>query len=266
MSLSFEHVLLETENRVAWITLNRPEHVNAFVDDMREELLQCLLQVQEDDAVRAVVITGAGRGFCAGGEIRHMVDLKNDGEGFDRIRPYLDAGRRVVTTIHELPKPVIAMVNGAAAGAGCSLALACDIRIASDHAYFSQSFIHVGLHPDWGGTYFLPRLVGPARALELMWTGRRVEAEEAEEIGMVHQVVPHPHLREHTLRFAKRLVKAPPAAVRLIKLAVYNSYQFDLESMLEYECEAQQQCWESKDSTEGIRAFAERRPPMFERG
>jgi 2-(1,2-epoxy-1,2-dihydrophenyl)acetyl-CoA isomerase len=265
MSLTFEHIRLEIERHVAWITLNRPEQFNAFAGDMREELLQSLLQVQEDDDVRVVVVTGAGRAFCAGGDIRHMVDLKNQGEGFDRLRPLLDAGRRVVSTVHQLPKPVIAMVNGAAAGAGCSLAIACDIRIASDNAFFSQSFIHVGLHPDWGGTFFLPRLVGLGRALELMWTGRRVEAEEAEEIGMVHQVVPHPHLEEHTARFAQRLVKAPPVAVRLIKLAVYNSYHYDLDGMLDFECEAQQQCWESRDSTEGIRAFAQRRPPTFDR-
>ena len=264
MSLEFENILVDIADSIGWITLNRPEHLNAFAGDMREELLQALMAVQEDDDVRVVVITGAGRGFCSGGDIKHMVGLKAEKQGFDALRPLLDAGRRVVTLIHQMPKPVIAMVNGAAAGAGCNLSLACDIRIASDNSFFSQSFIHVGLHPDWGGTFFLPRLVGTGRALEMMWTGRRVEAEEAEEMGLVHQVVPHAHLKEHTIRFAQRLVKAPPHAVRLIKLAVYNTFHYDLDGMLEYEGEAQEQCWDSEDSTEGIRAFAERRPPIFE--
>jgi 2-(1,2-epoxy-1,2-dihydrophenyl)acetyl-CoA isomerase len=263
--MPFDTVEYEVEDKLAWITLNRPDQLNAFAGDMREELLQCLLQAQDDEKVKVVVITGKGRAFSAGGDVKHMVAMKEEKAGFDRLRPLLDQGRRVVTVVHQMPKPVIAMVNGAAAGAGCSLALACDLRIASDSAYFSVSHIQIGLHPDWGGTFFLPRLIGVGRALEMMWTGRRIEAEEAEEIGLVHHVVPQAHLVEQTTRYARRLAKAPTNAVRLIKLAVYNSAHYDLDGMLDYECEAQEQCWESPDSREGIRAFAERRRPSFDR-
>jgi 2-(1,2-epoxy-1,2-dihydrophenyl)acetyl-CoA isomerase len=266
MPLAFENIVLEVQDGVAWITLNRPEQLNAFADEMREELLQAILAVQEDDAAHVLVITGAGRAFCAGGDVRTMAALKEDNAGFERLRPLLDAGRRVITVLHQLPKPAIAMVNGVAAGAGCNLALACDLRVASDQASFAESFISIGMHPDWGGTFFLPRLVGTGRALEMMWTGERIHAEMAEEIGLVHQVVPAAHLREHTERLALRLARAPRTAVRLIKLAVYNSLHYDLESMLDYESEAQSQCWSSTDSAEGIAAFLEKRPPQFHQG
>jgi 2-(1,2-epoxy-1,2-dihydrophenyl)acetyl-CoA isomerase len=222
---------------------------------MRDELLHALLEAQEDDAVRVVVITGTDRWFCTGGDVKQMLALKEEDAGFEKIRPILDEGRRVVTVIHDMPKPCVAMVNGTATGAGMTLALACDVRIASDHATFTQNFVHAGLHPDWGGTWFLPRLVGPGRALELFWTGRRVEAEEAEEIGLVQQVVPHPHLAEHTRRFTRRLVKAPAATLRLVKMAVQNAAQFDLQGMLDYESEAQQQCWDAAGTSERLRAY-----------
>lgn len=255
MALQFETLRTETEHNVRTITLDRPRQHNAFGEEMREELLHALIEAQDDDDVRVVVLTGTQRWFCTGGDIRQMLALKDDEAGFEKIRPILDEGRRVVSVIHEMPKPCVAMVNGAATGAGMTLALACDVRIASDHATFTQNFVHAGLHPDWGGTYFLPRLVGPGRALELFWTGRRVEAEEAEEIGLVQQVVPHPHLAEHTARFTRRLVKAPAATLRLVKMAVQNSSQFDLNGMLDFEADAQQQCWDAAGTTERLRAY-----------
>lgn len=258
MPLQYETLKIDVADSIGWITLNRPEKQNSFGEDMREELVQALLAMQDDENVKVVVITGAGRAFCTGGDMRQMLAMKEDGAGFEKLRPLLDEGRRVVTVIHEMPKPVVAMVNGPASGAGMSLALACDIRIASDHATFTQNFVHAGLHPDWGGTYFLPRLIGAGRALELMWTGRRVEAEEAEEIGMVQMVVPHPHLREHTARFARRLVKAPSTALRLIKMAVLHAMHFDLNGMLDFEAEAQQQCWEALGSADRMRSFVDR--------
>jgi 2-(1,2-epoxy-1,2-dihydrophenyl)acetyl-CoA isomerase len=267
MAMQYETISIEKNDQIAWITLDRPQQMNAFAGEMRDELLQALLETQSDDELKVVVLTGAGKWFCAGGDIRQMVEMKEQRTGFEKLRPLLDAGRRIVTVMHEMPKPVIAMVNGPASGAGANLALACDLRIASDHASFTQSFVHVGLHPDWGGSFFLPRLVGTGRALELMWTGRRVEAEEAEEIGLVQQVVPHAHLREHTQRFARRLAKAPPHALRLIKMAIYSSGQFDLQSMLEIETEAQQQCWEAQESHEQMEAYANRRHRrLFEKG
>lgn len=264
MAMQFETILYEREDAIAWITLNRPSQMNAFSGNMREELLHALLDAQEDTRVHAIVITGAGRAFCAGGDVKHMAHLKSEQAGFEKLRPLLDQGRRVVTVIHECPKPVIAMVNGVAAGAGCNLALACDLRIAGEHAAFTQSFIKVGLHPDWGGSYFLPRLVGQGRALEMMLTGKKVEAEEALEIGLVHQVVPSSHLKEDTGRMARRLANAPATAARLIKMAVHGSLDNDLQGMLEFECEAQRQCWESPESTQGIAAFSKKRRPAFE--
>jgi 2-(1,2-epoxy-1,2-dihydrophenyl)acetyl-CoA isomerase len=261
--MEFENILYEVVDQVAWITLNRPDHLNAFAGEMREELLQAVLGAQEDEGVKAVVLTGAGRAFCVGGDVKQMAALKAEEEGFDKLRPLLDQGRRVVTVLHQCPKPIIAMVNGAAAGAGCNLALACDLRVASDHAVFQQTSIKLGLHPDWGGTFFLPRLVGLGRALEMMLTGKRIEAEEAQEIGLIQQVVPAAHLREHTTRLARRITQAPSTATRLIKLAVYNSLHYDLESMMDFETEAQQQCWTSPESTEGIRAHTQRRRPIF---
>ena len=258
MALQYETLRTDTHNGIHTITLDRAGDHNTFGEDMRDELLQALLSAQEDEAVRVVILTGTGRWFCTGGDIRQMLALKDDGAGFEKIRPLLDAGRRIVSVLHDLPKPCIAMVNGAATGAGMNLALACDIRIASDHATFAQNFVHAGLHPDWGGTYFLPRLVGSGRALELMWTGRRVEAEEAEEIGLVQQVVPHLHLEEHTHRFARRLAKAPVTTLRLMKMAVRSSGQFDLQGMLEFEVEAQQQCWEQSGIGERLRAYVDK--------
>ena len=258
MPLQYETLKIEVADSIGWVTLNRPERQNGFGEDMREELVQALLGMQEDEGVKVVVVTGAGRAFCTGGDMRQMLALKEEGAGFEKLRPLLDEGRRVVTLIHEMPKPVVAMVNGPATGAGMSLALACDIRIASDHATFTQNFVHAGLHPDWGASYFLPRLIGAGRALELMWTGRRIEAEEAEEIGLVQMVVPHPHLREHTARFARRLVKAPATALRLIKMAVLHSMHFDLDAMLQLETEAQQQCWEALGSADRMRSFVDR--------
>lgn len=255
MALQFETLRTETDSHVRTIAMNRSKQQNAFGEVMREELLHALMEAQDDDDVRVVVITGTGRWFCTGGDVKQMLALKDEDAGFEKIRPILDEGRRVVTMIHDMPKPVVAMVNGAATGAGMTLALACDVRIASDHATFTQNFVHAGLHPDWGGTWFLPRLVGPGRALELFWTGRRVEAEEAEEIGLVQQVVPHPHLEEHTHRFTRRLVKAPAATLRLVKMAVQNAQALDLQSMLDYEAEAQQQCWDSAGTTERLRAY-----------
>jgi 2-(1,2-epoxy-1,2-dihydrophenyl)acetyl-CoA isomerase len=259
MSLQYETLLRTDEDSVSWITLNRPAQQNAFGETMREELLQALLSLQEDDAIRVIVITGAGRQFCSGGDLRETLALKEAGAGFEKLLPLLDEGRRLVTLLHEMPKPVLAMVNGPASGAGMNLALACDLRIASDHANFAQNHVHAGMHPDWGGTFFLPRLVGAGRALELMWTGRRLEAEEAEEIGLVQQVVPHAHLREHTARIARRLAKTPASVLRLMKMAVLNSHQFDLNAMLDFEAEAQAQVWQSEETGARLSSFAERK-------
>jgi len=256
MALQFENISVDIEGAIAWITLDRPESLNAFAGDMREELVQAFLDVQELNEVRAIVITGAGRAFCAGGDVKRMAEIREADGDFDPVRDNMEAGGRVVRLINESDRPVIAMVNGVAAGAGCNLAMACDIRIASENARFAQSFVNVGLHPDWGGSYFLPRRIGLAKSLDLWWTGRTVEAEEALEMGLVERLVPQLQLRERTAALAQQLASAPQKVVALTKLAAYQSLQFDLEGMLEFEVEAQAQCWATSESKERLRAFA----------
>jgi len=256
MALELQNVGVEHQDEVAWITLNRPEALNAFAGDMREELLQALMDAQSNEDIRVVVITGAGRAFCAGGDVKRMAEIREADGDFEPVRGAMETGRRVVQLLHELDRPVIAMVNGVAAGAGCNLALACDLRIASENARFAQSFVKVGLHPDWGGSYFLPRRIGLSKALEIWWSGRTVEAEEARDIGLLDRLVPHAQLRSSTAELAKQLAGAPRRVVALTKLAAYQSPQFDLDGMLEFELDAQAQCWAAPESKELLRAFA----------
>ena len=192
-----ETVLLTQAESVATLTLNRPESLNALDEGLRAGLVEKLDHVSRDVSVRVVVITGAGRGFCAGGDIRKMAELKNSHQSA-AFRAFLEGGHELVRSIRSLPKPVVASVNGPAAGAGMNLALACDLRIASDQATFSQAFVRIGLHPDWGGTFFLTRLIGTGRALEMFLLGDPVCAEEAKRLGLVNFVAPHDQLAEET--------------------------------------------------------------------
>ncbi len=244
------------------ITLNRPEKLNALVGHMRRDLAEALEHAGSDRSVRVVVITGAGRAFCAGGDVVYMNELaeRRDDEEFARL---LGAGRRVVLAIREMTKPVLASVNGAAAGAGFNLALACDLRIASTAATFAQSFSKVGLHPDWGGTYFLPRIVAPNKALEMFFLGDAIDAEEALRLNLVNRVVAHEELEAETRKLAERLRDAPPVSVAAVKHAVYMSGSATLDEMLQYETESQLRCFQSSDGREGLKAFMEKRKPRF---
>jgi len=258
----YEHIQISTADCVQTITLNRPDRLNAFIGHMRRDLAEALEHAGSDRSVRVVVITGAGRAFCAGGDIAFMAELmqRRHAEEFSRI---LGAGRRVILAIRQMTKPVIASINGPASGAGCNLALACDLRIASTAATFSQSFAKVGLHPDWGGTYFLPRLVTPNKACEMFFLGESIDAEEAMRLGIVNQVVGTEDLETATLELAQRLRAAPPIALAAAKHAVYMSQAAELEEMLRYETEAQLRCFESDDGHEGVMAFLEKREPKF---
>jgi enoyl-CoA hydratase/carnithine racemase len=260
--MPYEHILVSESEGIVTITLNRPEKLNAFIGHMRRDLAEALEQAGSERAVRVVIITGAGRAFCAGGDVEFMSELmdRHDSEEFGRI---LGAGRRVILAIRKMTKPVIAAVNGVAAGAGCNLALACDFRIASTAATFTESFVKVGLNPDWGGTYFLPRLVTPNKACELFFLGETINAEEAARLNIVNKVVPPDDLQSVTQQLAERLRAAPPIALAAAKQAVYMSEANDLEVMLRYETEAQMRCFESDDGHEGVRAFLEKREPRF---
>ncbi|HEX3185145.1 MAG TPA: enoyl-CoA hydratase [Pyrinomonadaceae bacterium] len=258
----YEHILVSEANCITTITLNRPDKLNSFIGHMRRDLAEALEHAGSDRNARVVIITGAGRAFCAGGDIAFMAELmeRRDTDEFERI---LGAGQRVISAIRTMSKPVIAAVNGPAAGAGFNLALACDLRVASNNATFSQSFVKVGLHPDWGGTYFLPRLVSPNKACELFFLGETIDAAEALRLNIVNQVVAAEELEAATVALAERLCAAPPIALAALKQAVYMSDRSDLDEMLRYETEAQVRCFESEDGHEGIRAFFEKRDPRF---
>lgn len=258
----YDFIDITEADGIVTITLNRPEKLNAFVGHMRRDLAEALEQAGSDRTVRVVIITGAGRAFCAGGDVTYMAELieRRDSEEFSRL---LGSARRVVTVIRQMTKPVIAAVNGLASGAGCNLALACDLRVASTEASFTQSFVKIGLHPDWGGTYFLPHLVTPNRACEMFFLGEAIDAQEALRLGIVNQMVPPDVLAETTQELAARLRHASPISIAAAKQAVYLSQSAELEEMLRYETEAQIRCFESEDAREGIRAFLEKRPPIF---
>lgn len=259
---AYQHVGARTEAGVGTITLNRPDKLNAFAGRMREEMADAVRSMAADDAVRVLVVTGAGRAFCAGADISYMQQLlaTGDREAFSAL---VDAGRSVVTTIRETTKPVIASVNGPAAGGGANLALACDLRIASDRASIGQTFTRIGLHPDWGGTYFLPRLVGPAKALELIFTGEMVDAAEALRLGLFNRVVPHARLADETAALARTLADKPPLALAAAKRAIYASDGVGLAAMLDVELAHQLECFASDDAREGLNAFLEKRTASF---
>lgn len=258
----FEHIDVEQDSAIATIRLNRPEKLNALIGHMRRDLAEALEHAGSDRNIRVVVITGAGRAFCAGGDVAFMAELieRQDAEEFERM---LGAARRVIMAIRQMTKPVIAAVNGPATGAGCNLALACDLRIASTTASFCQSFVKVGLHPDWGGTYFLPGLVTPNKACEMFFLGETMNAEEALRLSIVNKVVAPDELEQATASMAQRLRDAPAVSIAAAKQAVYLRQTAELEEMLRYETEAQMRCFESADGHEGVRAFLEKREPRF---
>ncbi|HEX2209918.1 MAG TPA: enoyl-CoA hydratase-related protein [Longimicrobium sp.] len=261
-SASADTVLLRIENGVAWITLNRPDRLNAFAGTMRDDLHDAIDRAASSPDVRVMVITGAGRGFCTGADVEVMSDLlgRGDDATFETL---VQAGIRVVQRLRSVEQPVIAAVNGPAAGAGASLALACDFRVASERATIGITFNRIGLHPDWGATYTLPRLVGPGRAAELVMSGRMVEAREAERIGLFERVVAEDWFDDEVKKLAKELAAKPPMALRLAKRTLADSFESDLDSMLAAEREQQMRCFRSADAKEGITAFNEKRKPVF---
>jgi 2-(1,2-epoxy-1,2-dihydrophenyl)acetyl-CoA isomerase len=258
----YEHIDITEDSGITTITLNRPEKLNALAGHMRRDLAESLEAAGSERSVHVVVITGAGRAFCAGGDVAAMADLikRHDADEFSRL---LGSARRVVTAIRQMTKPVIASINGPAFGAGFNLALACDLRIAASNATFSQSFAKVGLHPDWGGSYFLPRLVTPNKACEMFFLGDTIDAAEAHRLGILNFVVPPEELEAETRKLAERLRNAPAVALTAAKQAVYLSQGAELEEMLRFETEAQMRCFESQDGAEGVRAFLEKRAPKF---
>ncbi|MCI0546197.1 MAG: enoyl-CoA hydratase-related protein [Candidatus Rokubacteria bacterium] len=261
--MSYECLIYEVKDGIATLTLNRPERLNALGGTLREDFLDAILRASADPDVRVMIVTGAGKGFCAGGDVKAMNEAKEEGRArslVERIAPSRD---RTLLAMREAPQPIIAAVNGAAAGAGMNLALGCDIRLASTSARFAQAFVRRGLHPDWGGTYFLPRAVGMAKAAELVFTGDIIDAAEALRLGLVSQVVPPEELLPATRALARKIADGPPVAIRLAKRALYRNAEAGLREALEFETFAQNACFETEDAREGIRAFVEKRAPIF---
>jgi 2-(1,2-epoxy-1,2-dihydrophenyl)acetyl-CoA isomerase len=259
----YKCLLYEVKDAIATLTLNRPERLNALGGTLRDDLYAAVLRASQDADVRVIVVTGAGKGFCAGGDVKAMNEVK-EGRAerplIDKVAPLRD---RVLLAMRDAPQPVIAAVNGAAAGAGMNLALGCDIRLASTAAKFTQAFVKRGLHPDWGGTYFLPRLVGMAKACELIFTGDIIDAGEALRLGLVSAIYAPEELLPATYELARKIATGPPIAIRLAKRALYHSQDVDLRAALEFETFAQNIASETEDAREGIRAFVEKRPAAF---
>ena len=254
-------VLLSKEEGVAWITMNRPEVLNAWDPEMIKDLVKILSEVREDDEVRAVVVTGAGKAFSAGGDVR-VQQQALDQPLAARLEKIV-VGQWICRHIADMEKPVIAAVNGVAVGAACDMALTCDIRIASENASFGEVFVRRGLIPDLGSLFFLPRLVGIAKAKELIFSGDIVDAREAERIGLVNKVVPADKLEMETMELARRLASGPTKAIGLAKKVINKSLVTDLETSLDYAIQAQTICYYTEDHAAATRAFLEKREPQF---
>lgn len=256
-------LLVDRRGPVALLTLNRPDVLNALSPSIGSYLTAALEAAASSPEVLVVVITGKGRAFSSGGDIGFMKHVVDHGGRFEDFEPLVGGGPGVVRAIMHSEKPVLAAVNGVAAGGGMSLALACDVRWASEGARFGQSFVKIGLHPDWGAVYTLPRIVGLARALELMWTGDLINAAEAERIGLVSRVLPADRLLPDMLEFAGRLARGPAIALAEIKRSARESLGYTLEEALARELSAQERCWGTADAREGFAAFLEKRDPKF---
>ncbi|MBI3031057.1 MAG: enoyl-CoA hydratase [Candidatus Rokubacteria bacterium] len=259
--MGFGTILLEKSEHIATLTLNRPDARNAIDLVMREEIVAALDEMEAEESTRVLIITGAREHFCAGGDVKTMQAKRHTAaEGRARVQLL----NRMVLRLVSFAKPTLAMVDGYAVGAGFNLALGCDLIVASDRARFGQVFSKIGLVPDGGGTYFLPRLVGPAKAKELIFTADLIDAEEALRLGLVNRVVPAGDLRQATLGLARRIAEGPPKALALAKHLLNRSATLDLAGALDLEAFAQSLTITSEDHQEGLRAFFEKRPPKFE--
>ena len=257
--MQFETIIYEKKDNVAWITLNRPEKYNAQNQTLRSEVVAALDDAKDDDEVRVIVLTGAGdKAFSAGADISNFVDWTTIS-----VITTNKGAKRPYNFIREIPKPVIAMVNGMALGGGCELAMSCDIIIASDNARFGQPEISVGVIPGGTGTQILPRLVGEKKAREMIFTGDPISAEEALRIGLVNKVVPPDKLRETVDELIKKLKSKSPAILKFAKLAVNKSLDTPLSIGIECEADLFAMCFGTHDQKEGAKAFLEKRPPNY---
>jgi 2-(1,2-epoxy-1,2-dihydrophenyl)acetyl-CoA isomerase len=253
-------VLYEVCDAIATLTLNRPDRLNAIGGTFREDFRDGLKQATDDPAVRVIVVTGGGKAFCAGGDLKEAAQAGRAATTIERVALASDP---LLLQMRDSQKPILAAVNGAAFGAGMNLALACDMRHASTTARFAQVFVRRGLHPDWGGTYFLPRLVGMAKAAELIFTGDELDAQEALRLGIVSALHTPDRLLPAVYALAAKIAAGPPLAIGLARRALYHNQEVDLRAALEFEAFAQGVCSDTDDFREGVRAFLEKRQPRF---
>jgi enoyl-CoA hydratase/carnithine racemase len=255
------HVLYKVEDSTAIIYFNRPKVKNAFSTEMIRLLFETFEEARRDDRVKGIILTGKGDAFCAGGDVREMVDGKLRSWAMKRF--LWEGLHRIVLLLEDLDKPVIAAVNGAATGAGMGLAIMCDLRICSEKARFAESYIKMGLVAGDGAAYFLPRLVGFSRALELMLSGEFLTADQAFQIGLVNKVVPHDQLKVEAFNLMAKITSNPPLAVRMMKRAVYQAQNSTLRNHLDYISSQISLLTETEDHLEAARAFIEKRKPVF---
>lgn len=261
--MSFETVNYALNENVATITMNRPEALNALSLQLSEDLRAAIEKAVRDQA-RAVILTSEGRAFCSGGDLREMQAMwKKDG----RMEAFLDAPLKalhaVILLIRETPIPFVAAVQGVCAGAGTNFALACDLVFAAENATFNEAFVRIGLSPDCGGSFFLPRAIGEKRAAEMLMTGETLTAERAVQIGMINRVVAAENLMEEVAKMAKKLALAPTGSIGRIKRMLNQAFSNDLPSQLNLEAEMQLESGKSTDFKEGVQAFFEKRQPNF---
>ncbi|MFN9520480.1 MAG: enoyl-CoA hydratase-related protein [Bacteroidota bacterium] len=256
---TYETILLDIHNGIATLTLNRPDVFNAFNEQQSFDVLDALKKIEKDKSVRVLILTGSGKAFCSGQDLKSIAGSKNR----SLIESLYTRYHPMIRALRNLPIPVICKLNGVAAGAGCSLALASDFIVASENATLIEVFIHVGLVLDSGSSYFLPRLVGSARAFEMSTMGNKVSATQALEWGMVNRVVKHDELDAETQKIADYYAQAPTKAIALMKKMLNKSFHSNLDTMLEYEAHCQEIAGRTADYKEGVAAFNEKRKPAF---
>jgi len=257
--MSYETVLFDVNNGIATLTLNRPDVFNAFNEQLSADVNDVLKKTAKDKSIRVLVITGSGKAFCSGQDLKAIAGSKNRSLSDSLYKRY----NPMIKAIRNLPIPVICKLNGVAAGAGCSLALSCDMIIASENASLIEVFVNVGLVLDSGSSYFLPRLIGSARAFELATLGSKVTAQQAADWGMINKVVKLEELDEEVNKLAEHYSLAPTKAIGLMKKMLNKSFTSDLDTMLEYEAYCQEIAGRSEDYKEGVTAFNEKRKPAF---
>ena len=256
--MDYEGLILDKEAGIATLTLNRPQQLNAISAGMEKSIKKALNDIDKDDSLKVLIITGAGRGFCAGLDASALSEVGK--------KSPVELGnlmRSLTLSLHNLLKPTIAAINGVTAGGGLALALLCDIRIASEKAWFTSGYFRMGLIPDLGSTYSLPRLVGTAKAMELMLTGDTFDAAEAHRMGMINKVVPEEDLMKTAREAADKIARGPSVAIGLTRKAIRRGVHNSLEQQIELECSAFSTCLKTEDHEEGLNAFREKRQPEF---